>query len=157
MPDPTSQQSEIIEKLATFFAQETALINPQMDWRFYSNNHNPGDSPVGAIYLPKIVPKFQNNFSYYSKSYSIYVRVLASSSDEFELIKSLNQWCGYLLDEPLRKLRKEGYEGFFGMIDVKQATVNPRINQDRGGTGEVLIQCQWDDEAVTTNRYANFA
>ncbi|MGL5835147.1 MAG: hypothetical protein ACRC1Z_18230 [Waterburya sp.] len=88
MPDPTSKQSELITKLAEFLTAETIAFYPDIDWLYYSNNHSPGDIPAGAVYLPKIKPDYQHNYTINPKIYQIYIRLLISNTNEGELIKA---------------------------------------------------------------------
>ncbi len=65
MPDPTSQLSQMITNLAEFLTQETIAFYADMDWQYYSNIHSPGDSPKGAVYVPKVkTVTIQNNYAF---------------------------------------------------------------------------------------------
>ena len=147
MADPTSRQGELIPKLAEFLTQESIAYYPNINWLYYSNDHDPSMPPMGSIYIPKIKPSFQKNYEWLELDYQIYIRLLISNINESALIESLENWCGHLLTTTLRKLRKEGHDGYFLGINVNEANITPNINQDRGGTGQIMISCLWSDDA----------
>ena len=154
MPDPNSKLSNLIDKLAEYLTQETIQFYSDIDWRYYSTEHAPSDSPKGAIFLPTFTVLSDKGFidyNYVPKDYNFILRLLVSNSDHYQLIKSLFNWAGHLTDTTLYKLQKEGYEGLFKKIYVdKPVTISPSINQDRGGTGSVQISLIWSDDEIVS-------
>ena len=150
VPDPVSNQGELIDKLAEYLTQETSQFYPDIDWQYYSNEHAPSDSPKGAVFLPNYTLMSDNgfiNYDYVPKEYNFIIRLLISNYNQPDLIKSLLNWSGHLTDIVLRKLHKEGYQDYFQKIYIdKPVTISPSINQDRGGTGAVQISLTWEDQ-----------
>lgn len=160
MPDPSSNQGNLIEKLAEYLRRETVRFYSDIDWQYYSSEHAPGDSPKGAIFLPSftvVSDRGYLNYDYVPKEYNFILRLLISNNNQSELIKSLLNWSGYLTDITLRKLHKEGYEGLFQKIYIdRPVTISPNINQDRGGTGLLQLSLIWNDDNFIDRSVTNF-
>ena len=149
MPDPDSRQSEIINSLAQYLTDETLPVNPDIDWQNYQLDINSNDPPLGAVYVTNWFPTCQQNQDIVSTDYEIVIRLLIAKKTFAETLQSANAWGGFLTNNILRKLRKEGYNGLFRGIDIKpRATISdPLQNQDGGAKTSVIIPCSWHDEA----------
>lgn len=136
--------ADFLESASSPFADP--LKSGDILWTHYSEIHSPTQNPLGCIAITSVKPN-DFNTNYPVNIYQFQLRLLVSESTIADQLNSLQIWRNRLADDILSTLKIDGYNGWFQGIQVTSSSVHPVINQDKGGTGAVIIYCQWNTEA----------
>lgn len=163
----TSQTRVMIPAIASFLETESLPYKDvtkanEISWNYPFDEHSAQINPQGMVAIARTRNSGLNKRSeiYLNKIYSIAMRLLISETSHNLLLENLLFWEDLITSSFIPKLKSEGITGTFETIGEVEIIVNklflginwinseivPVINQDRGGTGAVLVTCEWQSD-----------
>lgn len=156
MPHPTTRSPDVRRLLAEYLTNETTQFFADIDWLYYTLEHDSSMSPRGAIYLDEEISdrNYPANLDNNQTCYKIHLSLKISENTLSDLLDAMDSWAAQLKNYTFKKLQCEGYQGFFKGIHLnpqRSIVKEHDKNQDQGGTGCVHWFLIWEDQGTTTS------